>query len=79
MKKVMRHIDPQNKTLSTVNTAENEDKRAKQTRLAKRRNEVLFELLLQDPELKADSDALDKAVKQRFKERGLLTDREKAI
>ncbi len=71
MKKVMRGIDPKKPSLSKLNHAKNDADAAKATRLAKRRNEVLFELM-QDPALKADSVALDIAVQQCFKELNLL-------
>jgi hypothetical protein len=73
MQKVMRGIDPKNPSLANLDFTKKNEDAVKATRLAKQRNEILFELM-QYPELREDSEALDKAVKQRFAALNLLTD-----
>ncbi len=68
MKKILKAADPNDKSLKKAHLAANEDERKKALRLAKKRNETLFALLEERPELRDDSVALDAAIEQRFKQ-----------
>ena len=76
MKKIMKAIDPNDKALKAVNLAVNEEEKAKATRLAKKRTEVLLQLM-EYPELRKDEAALERALHQRLKTLNLLSDAEK--
>ncbi len=76
MKKIMKAIDPNDKALKCVNLAQNEEDKAKANRLAKKRTEVLLELM-EYPELRNDAEALENALHQRIKELNLYNDQHK--
>jgi hypothetical protein len=74
MKKIVKALDPNDKSLKAAHFAKNEDEKQKAARIAKKRNQVLFALLDEYPELRNDSVALDKSIQQRFKALNLLSD-----
>ncbi len=77
MKKIMKSVDPDNNALKSVNSAQNQEEKAKANRFAKQRTAVLVELMGY-PELRNDSEALEQALHQRLKALNLLNDREKS-
>ena len=77
MKKIMKSLDPNDKSLNTLNAAKNEEDNARTARLHKRRTALFLELS-EDPYLRANEDAMEEVLQLRLEELNLLTDKEKA-
>lgn len=76
LKKAAKALDPNHKSLKTAHLPQNEDQRKQAARLVKKRNEVLFKLLEDHPELREDSEMLEQAIQQRFQALGLAPSNE---